>query len=506
VDIHPGAARRVFLDTDYLTQWDHHLHQRFPPAEKVALTGLEPGSTGEWDAGGAAAIGTVIKDDGRFRMWYYGLRLPAHHGEQPDLPLTCYAESDDGVHWRKPDLGLTGRHRYPGNNLLTLPGVPTSVVRALPGSAARYLACTVVYPIPLEPDVQDVPGNPDPRAGGNGTHIWASDDGLRWRHVTRVLAHGDNACLFTDELNQRYLLYHKVCGMHGLTSRRMWIGLESRDGKTWEGYQGVRRWRETFVCDDYDDLLAQARGGQHAEIYNVGVYRAGETLVSATTVMDTGLPLRERFAQNPAGLCHVRLGCSHDGFHWRYPKGRPAWLDRGAPGELDAGWLMVFSSLVDHDDDVLLYYGGSRYDHDWHMNPDFSLNRGVPLADHRGTIWGMMAKARRDRFASLAATYRSQFDVDAGYPLGRELYVNVQARHGEVRVALAQKSGDWHGALRQSDHLPGLAFTDCEPIAGDHVRARVRFRTEALAALPRDLPLTLRFDLYRAEVFSYEWA
>jgi hypothetical protein len=74
-----------------------------------------------------------------------------------------------------------------------------------------------------------------------------------------------------------------------------------------------------------------------------------------------------------------------------------------------------------------------------------------------------------------------------------------------VRVALAQKSGDWHGALRQSDHLPGLAFADCEPITGDHMRARVRFRTEALAALPRDLPLTLRFDLYRAEVFSYEW-
>ena len=46
----PMASRHVFLDTEGLTQWDHHVTQRFPRPEKVPIYGLEPGSTGPWDA------------------------------------------------------------------------------------------------------------------------------------------------------------------------------------------------------------------------------------------------------------------------------------------------------------------------------------------------------------------------------------------------------------------------------------------------------------------------
>jgi hypothetical protein len=499
--------RRLFLDTDSLTAWDHHVIQRFPRAEKVPLTGLEPGSTGPWDAAGSACIGSVIKeDDGRFRMWYYGWRLPSNSSENVDRPLMCYAESGDGIHWVKPDLKITGQKRFPGNNLLTVPGVPASVTRTLPGSDAKYLACMIQYADALEPDVQDVPGNPDSLRGAGGTHIWASDDGFKWRHVTHVLTHGDNACLLADEATQRYLLYHKAGGMAGLTTRRMWIGLESRDGAHWEGYKGVRQWRETFVCDDYDDMVAHARGMVLGEMYSVGVYRAGEILVAVQTVMNSGVPLREAFAQNPAGVCHVRLGFSHDGFFWRYPRGRPSWLECGAPGEPDAGWMMGFSSLVEHGDELYFYYGGHIYDHDWFMDPEFHLKPGISLEEFRrsGAI-GMMAKIKRDRFASLAAVWRGYFDVDAERRTGAELFINAQAKNGSVRVALAEKGGDYHGALRKHDSLPGFSFDDCLPIRGDQVKAPVRFRNATLASLPADLPLTIRFELNSAEVFAYEW-
>jgi len=72
--LQPKAKKRVFLDLDSLTQWDHHVAQRFPQAEKVPISGLEPGSTGPWDAAQATSFGSVIKEDGLFRMWYYGLR------------------------------------------------------------------------------------------------------------------------------------------------------------------------------------------------------------------------------------------------------------------------------------------------------------------------------------------------------------------------------------------------------------------------------------------------
>ncbi len=38
-----AMTRRVFLDIDSLSQWDVDLVQRFPKAEKVPITGLEPG-------------------------------------------------------------------------------------------------------------------------------------------------------------------------------------------------------------------------------------------------------------------------------------------------------------------------------------------------------------------------------------------------------------------------------------------------------------------------------
>lgn len=37
----PSDARHVFLDVEGLTQWDHHVTQRFPQAEKVPIHGLE---------------------------------------------------------------------------------------------------------------------------------------------------------------------------------------------------------------------------------------------------------------------------------------------------------------------------------------------------------------------------------------------------------------------------------------------------------------------------------
>jgi hypothetical protein len=501
---HPDYKRRVFLDIDSLTHWETGIHQRFPKPDKIALTGIEPGPRGSCDAA-MTTFPQVLFEDGQYRMWYYGLREAENAKENCDRPLVCYAQSPDGIHWEKPNLKITGQNRYPGNNLLTLPGVMTGVVRALPGTSAKYLAVTIMYADPLEKDITDVPGNPDPLTTGNGTHIWASDDGLRWRHVTRVLAHGDNACLFADQATNRYLLYQKVGGLHGLSTRRMWIGLESKDGKHWEGYSGVRRWRGCFVADDYDDLVAQQRGSLHSEIYTTCVHRVGEVLVGLNSLIDTWPQLKQTFGQNPNGLGHCRIGFSQDGFNWRFPKGRPSWMDLGPPGEPDAGFIELSSTMVDTGDHHLIYYAGSTYRHGWSINPDFSLRTDINRDDELDSARIMLARIKRDRFASLASTYISSFDVDADHPMGTRLSINLLAPKGQVRVALAAKSDPWHGTLRKHSYLPGFSFDDCLPITGDHTQAPVQFKNANIADIPSDLPLTIRFELTRAEVFAYQW-
>lgn len=504
--------RRIFLDTDSLRRWDTGLFQRFPQAEKVAVTGLDPGPAGSWDARMTEITGSVLVENGRFRMWYICMPDVTSYRENADHNFNCYAESEDGVHWVKPDLGITAQNRYPGNNLLPLPGHVIGVVPALPKTGAKYLAATILI-CPLEPDITD-----QKKWGfqynGNGTYLWTSDDGLRWRQLTKtpLIIHGDIGALVADHATGRYFLYHKMGMVHGLDARRAFIGLESADGIHWEGYNGIATNRECFVADDYDDLIAARYGLRVADHYGVAVGRVGDLYVAIETLFLMGDPLVKYFGQSPNGLAYLRLAYSHNAMNWRHPKGRPAWLELGAPGEFDAGFMVTASTFLEHGDETRLYGYGARYQHGWYINPDFTIRKDIPHAEQRDQGRIFLARIKKDRFASLSAPHRSVFDVenstcmertsgrrhlDAGPRGGDELFVNARCSEGSVRVALLA-----HGTAKP---LPGFSLDECVPFSGDSVRAPIRFRRKSVAQIPHSLGLILRFELSRGEIFGYEW-
>ena len=498
-------TRRVFLDIDSLSQWDRGLMQRFPQAEKFAITGVEPGPEDSCDAC-CANYATVLQEGGRFRMWYCAQPKKQSYAENADHWFICYAESEDGIHWVKPDLGITGQHRYPGNNLLALPGSCQGVVRALPGSQFKYLS-VCIQSAPLEPDITDIPGN---AYDGGGTFIFGSDDGLHWRQLAKVVCHGDAASLYTDAAAGRYLLYQKAGLIHGLRTRRCIIGLESRDGIHWEGYDGLpygaHKWRECFMADDYDDVIASQRGFDLADHYGVVVHRVGELYVAVENIFTMGLPIGLRFGQNPGGLGHFRLAFSHNAVNWRRPKGRPAWLELGQPGEFDAGFMVPGMNFLEQGDEVWMYYSGCPFEHGMGLNQDFSLDTNVPLSDYFG-LWKIgLIKIKRDRYASLAATYISRFDMDPDahgsaplfiHPEHPQLFINACCPHGAIRVALGERG--------KQDNLPGFSFEDCVPVAGDSVRVPVRFRNRSMADIPPGKAFSLRFEISRGEIFGYEF-
>jgi len=490
--------RRLFLDTDNIHRWDTGVLPYFPRPEKVAITGLEPGGLESPDARVAEIYGSVLKEDGLFRMWYFVMpdaRSRDMH-EGGDHPLVAYAESDDGIHWRKPDLGLTGQRRFPGNNLLALPGGVNGVVHALPGSDFKYLASTIQI-MPLEPGVSDAHGF---TFNGGGTYLFASDDGLTWRQLIDkpFISHGDVASLVADPARGRYLFYQKVGLMHGLDMRRSFVGMESCDGVHWVGHEGPGNWRECFMADDYDDLLAAQAGLRIADYYSIACYPVNDLYVAVGSMFFMSSPLRFKFAQNPFGIASLRLSFSHDGMHWRHPKGRPEWMGLGEPGDLDAGFLVTASTFVEHGDDLLLYYGGSVYDHGWCVNEDFSLRDGVPLEDQRDSARIGLARLKRDRFAGFRATYRGHITaVEERGRLGNALFVNADTPKGCVRVEIAEA---W-----KTDPLPGFTFDDCVPITVDAVRAPLQYKKARVADLPAGKPLELRFDISIGTVYGYAW-
>jgi len=496
--------KHIFLDVDNLIEWDTGIFQHFPEPVKIPTSGLECGPSGSWDARVAAGWGTIMKDNGIFRGWICCMPGICDISENCDVWLTGYIESEDGINWTKPDLKITGQKRWPGNNLLKLPGCVMSVVKPFPEMGYRYLALTIQVAPPF-PGVCD---DGSIRFNGPGDYLFGSDDGIHWNQITEypLIRHGDWACLVVDNIRRRYLLYQKMCSNHGLVPRRSNIVLESKDAIRWENYYGYRQWQDCFFTDDYDDLIASMNGYRIAEYYSHSFYQTGYLYIAAQTLFMVGLPLHTSVRQNPNGRSLIRLAFSHDGKNWKHPAGRPVFIRPGAPGDFDSGFITSASHFVESGDDLLLYCSGSRDNHGTGIRSDFSLDPDIPFDAHERRISVYVAKMKKDRFASVSANFRSRFDVEIGYRQGNQLYLNALTRNnGYIRVAIARQSYPLHLCPRKDESIDGFSFDDCIPIAGDSVKIPVKFKNKKISDIPLDTPLVLRIELSHGEVFGYEW-
>jgi len=493
------GIRHSFLDLDCLSDWDTSIVQRFPEAEKVQIEA--PGTTGtQWDAR-CSEYPTVLYEDGIYRMWYCVQPSAKGYSENPDHFYTAYAESTDGIVWKKPDLKITAQDIWPGNNLLGLPGAIQGVARGLPGSRYRYYSIVIQISKP-EPGITDKCGAIDER----GTILFGSNDGFQWQRIKKIITHGDCGDIFTDFQSNRYLLYQKVGLMHNMFARRSFIGLESKDGENWIGYNGALKWNECFVADDYDDMIARQRGFLITDFYGVTLHRVGDLYIAVQNVFCIGLPLRNNFGQNPSGFSYLRLAYSHNAFNWRYPAGRPPLLELGNPGEFDSGFICPGLNLLEKDDDVLLYYSGTPFMHGWCIDVNFRFREDITLEEQDNSYFIGLARIPRDRYASLYATHRGRFSMDPDAtgveplyvnPEKPTFYVNINCPHGYVRAAIMDKDS----------HKPvsGFDFDDCIPVTGNHLRAPVVFKNKKIYEIPPEKPVYLSFELYRGEIFSFEW-
>lgn len=99
---------------------------------------------------GTHFYGTVLRDEGEYRMWYYGIGLGDKPGPLREGPI-CYARSDDGITWEKPVLGQLEVNGSRDNNAVGLPDDRTEGVEILkededPDPARRYKMVYETFP------------------------------------------------------------------------------------------------------------------------------------------------------------------------------------------------------------------------------------------------------------------------------------------------------------------------------------------------------------------------
>lgn len=190
-----GSGREIFVDRFLIDQMQGvRLELERPRDEGIAFRLDKP-----WE-GAFSGYATVILDGSTYRMYYRGLPKSGKDGSAAEV--TCVAESPDGVHWTRPELGLYEIEGSRANNVI-LAGMPpfshnfAPMLDTRPGvpAAERYKALA--------------------GTAATGLHAFVSADGLRWKDwkgrpvITEGAFDSQNVPMWSDH-EQRYVCYLRV--------------------------------------------------------------------------------------------------------------------------------------------------------------------------------------------------------------------------------------------------------------------------------------------------------
>ena len=200
-----GSRRELFIDT-HLIASTHGLKLTLhhPMPREIAMTFDK-----RWE-GNTSGYPTVIKDGDIYRMIYRGHRMiwDNQSFRMSHSPVVCYAESDDGIHWKKPSLRL-----FPLLGQLATDGEdPLENNIVWPGSS---FSGTFVPFLDSSPDCP--PAKRFKAVGGThrtGLHLFSSPDLIHWTKSEQAIfkkgALDSMNVIFWDPGISRYVIYYRT--------------------------------------------------------------------------------------------------------------------------------------------------------------------------------------------------------------------------------------------------------------------------------------------------------
>ena len=419
---------------------------------------------------GVHAYLNVVEADGRYRMWYDSRPAAA-----PSKKLMMrYAHSEDGIHWRKPDLGLFDIPDISPNNVV-MPGAYGSVMHdPLAPAEHRYKALCDIFPNDFWAHARDtIHGGKQP----DGTmsyfmalYLLTSPDGMRWTRAPTFASP-----FFHDSQNQ--LLYDRRLGRYVAYLRWKYPGLPRCVARTefddpmdlpWPFRRNPRAQvgpggTLERIGDEFDTVLVTEPGTidpPETDIYCpcvtqypwaddsyyfsfMPVYRhypEGDTQDTA----QAGADGRGRVSND--GPIDARLATSADGIHWGRPDYR-AYLRLGL--DWDSGCVYLAPGMHRNGDEIRQYYVG------------FPATHGHNTGGRIG-----MAVHRLDGFVSADAEYAGgAFTTPHLRFEGQRLTLNIDCSAlGFAAVEIRDE---------QNQPIPGYELGACHPIDRNHLEAEV---------------------------------
>jgi hypothetical protein len=420
-----------------------------------------------WEQGTAQPYVSVIRDaqTRKFRMWY-------NRSVGDDCSIG-YAESDDGIRWQTPGLGVLGDdNRVLKISVADNGGYGVSVIDEGPSAAVPARR----FKLGWWGRVAAADGQPDPKRGA-GLCVAFSPDGLQWTlcEENPVLGATDDIIdVYWDPVRRRYGGFFKTYA-------------EREDGYTSAPRAGdhFRRLVSASISDDFVHwqrpwrvLMPEPRDEGQLEFYS-----AGGTIARGSLLIGFARMLHDDYAANeggPAdGIGYATLVTSRDGLRWE--RHDDVFFPRNPDPEAWDRAMTWIGAAVPVDGELYLYYGGYK--------------RGHKVEPRRERQLGV-AKMPLDRFVSRDATDKAgriltvplQLPADGPH----QLTLNARAAGGRIRVQLRD--------ARNGEVLTGYGFEDCTDIQGDRQALPVVWRDKK--ELPRGT-VRMELEIDRAGVFGF---
>jgi len=466
------TGRQLFID-DFLierTSLSRVFHRAAPHPANPLLVPETEWETGDVPFAMPVSDGVWFDPaDGTFKLWYAA----------NEMWCTCFAESEDGLNWVRPDLDVV-----PGTNIvLDVPRDSSTVWldHGEPDPAQRFkMVQTVKKRLSMREPLRGL------ATDDFFTYsLFVSPDGIHWRHVMDSPS--------DQPISDRSTVYRDPF-------RGLWV-YSIRDIEWQLGRPGgqdcrVRLYREhPILAEGLTDLVSRTvpwtgaddldpphpdYPDQPPQLYNLDA-TPYESLMVGFYAVHQGPENEICESKRVHKRNQIALGFSRDGFHWHRPDRRPfigarsqdpaAW-DWGNIQSVGGGFLVV-------GDELWIYYSGRALgDHFW----DGGGGTGL-------------AVLRRDGFAGMEA------GADGGILLtrplrfaGAYLFVNLAAPHGRLRVAALEEDGS---------EIPGFGLADCVPVSGDATRHAVAWHGNSSLASLAGRSIRLRFKLFDGAFYAF---
>ena len=435
-----GNTPQLFVD-DYLIASMETLRRVDHQAMK--LNGGEPIFTG------GKFYGTVLHDQGKFKMWW----------RHDDLSGYSYAESYDGIKFET-KAKISGIP-YAGDVNLAVEVDPNS-----PSKASRYVAG------------YDAPG----MAAG----IAVSSDGVRWialndgKRVTHRAADTYNQILWDPKARHYKLLTRTDFGSAGgggeVRGHRVMTNPNLHDDpenwtlqREWifdkQGASEIQR-RQIYALTDW------IYHGQHFALMSVYEH-----------IDDFSEGAQNKMARHDKDIMNVYLGTSRDGMNWddRLVYEQRPLIQRGGRGSFDNGIVLAASSIVTHANRHWIYYCGWN---ERHGNPQNQRERDSAIG---------VATMRLEGFRSLhAGPQEGVMETKPFVVDGSQMLLNLFAKKGKVEAELLDEQG------KPISGFSGRQAAVLQEV--DEVRAPVVWRTSLQELNGRTV--VLRLTMKNSDVYA----